>query len=153
VEPRLAIGDGALGFCKALPQVFGNAREQRCWVHKTANVLNKLPKHLQAKAKSDLHPIWMADTRENAHLAFDVFLQSYEPKYPKAAECLAKDKEALLTFYDFPAEHWIHIRTTTRLNRRLPPCGCAPPRLADAYRGRALCRCCSNLPKAPSSGG
>jgi len=112
IDPRLAVGDGALGFWKALPQVFGETRIQRCWVHKTANVLNKLPKHLQPKAKSDLQQIWMADTRENAYLAFDLFVQTYQPKYPKAAECLNKDKDALLTFYDFPAEHWIHLRTT-----------------------------------------
>jgi len=112
IDPKLAVGDGALGFWKALPQVFGETRIQRCWVHKTANVLNKLPKHLQPKAKSDLHQIWMAHTRENARLAFDLFVQTYQPKYPKAAECLNKDKDALLTFYDFPAEHWIHLRTT-----------------------------------------
>ncbi len=112
IDPKLAVGDGALGFWKALPQVFGETRVQRCWVHKTANVLNKLPKHLQPRAKSDLHQIWMADTRENARLAFNLFVQTYQPKYPKAAECLDKDKEALLTFYDFPAEHWIHLRTT-----------------------------------------
>lgn len=112
IDPKLAIGDGALGFWKALPQVFGATREQRCWVHKTVNVLNKLPKHLQPKAKSDLHQIWMAETREQAHIAFDTFVQSYEPKYPKAAACLAKDKDPLLTFYDFPAEHWHHIRTS-----------------------------------------
>jgi putative transposase len=112
IDPQLAIGDGALGFWKALPQVFGATREQRCWVHKTANVLNKLPKHLQAKAKSDLHQIWMAATREQAHTAFVTFVQTYEPKYPKAAECLAKDKTALLAFYDFPAAHWMHLRTT-----------------------------------------
>ncbi len=112
LDPRLAVGDGALGFWKALPQVFGETRVQRCWVHKTANVLNKLPKHLQPKAKSDLHQIWMAHTRENARLAFNLFVQTYQPKYPKAAECLSKDKDALLTFYDFPAEHWIHLRTT-----------------------------------------
>jgi len=112
IDPQLAIGDGALGFWKALPQVFGATREQRCWVHKTANVLNKLPKHLQPKAKSDLHQIWMAETRERAYVAFDVFVQSYEAKYPKAAQCLAKDKDRLLTFYDFPAEHWHHIRTS-----------------------------------------
>jgi len=111
-DPQLAIGDGALGFWKALPQVFGSTRAQRCWVHKTANVLNKLPKHLQAKAKSDLQQIWMADTRDNAHRAFATFVQTYEPKYPKAAECVAKDQDALLTFYDFPAVHWIHLRTT-----------------------------------------
>jgi putative transposase len=112
VDPQLAIGDGALGFWKALPQVFGATREQRCWVHKTANVLNKLPKHLQPKAKSDLHQIWMAETRERAYVAFDAFVQGYEAKYPKAAQCLAKDKDRLLTFYDFPAEHWHHIRTS-----------------------------------------
>jgi transposase-like protein len=112
IDPKLAIGDGALGFWKALPQVYGSTRAQRCWVHKTANVLNKLPKHLQAKAKSDLHQIWMAATRERAYAAFDNFVQSYEPKYPKAAQCLAKDKDPLLSFYDFPAEHWHHIRTS-----------------------------------------
>lgn len=112
VDPRLAIGDGALGFWKALPQVFGHTRTQRCWVHKTGNVLNKLPKHLQAKAKSDLHQIWMAPTREHASRAFESFLTAYHPKYPKAADCLAKDKTALLAFYDFPAPHWHHIRTT-----------------------------------------
>jgi transposase-like protein len=112
IDPQLAIGDGALGFWKALPQIFGATREQRCWVHKTANVLNKLPNHLQAKAKSDLHQIWMAATREQAHTAFATFVQTYEPKYPKATECLAKDKTALLAFYDFPAAHWMHLRTT-----------------------------------------
>ena len=90
--------------------MFGETRVQRCWVHKTANVLNKLPKHLQPK--SDLHQICMADTRENARLAFNLLVQTYLPKYPKAAECLNKDKDALLTFYDFPAEHWMHLRTT-----------------------------------------
>jgi len=112
IDPQLAIGDGALGFWKALPQVFGATREQRCWVHKTANVLNKLPKHLQAKAKSGLHQIWMAETREDAHHAFASFVEVYEPKYPKAAQCLAKDRNSLLSFYDFPAQHWHHIRTS-----------------------------------------
>lgn len=112
IDPKLAIGDGALGFWKALPQVFGSTREQRCWVHKTANVLNKLPKHLQAKAKSDLHQIWMAETRKDAHDAFATFVQVYQPKYPKAAQCLVKDQASLLSFYDFPAEHWHHIRTS-----------------------------------------
>lgn len=112
IDPKLAIGDGALGFWKALPQVFGTTQAQRCWVHKTANVLNKLPKHIQAKAKNELQQIWMAETREDAHHAFATFVQSYQPKYPKAAECLAKDHESLLSFYDFPAEHWHHIRTS-----------------------------------------
>ena len=110
--PELAVGDGALGFWKALRQVYGIAREQRCWVHKTGNVLNKLPKGLQKKAKSHLQGIWMAETRKQAENAFDFFLEAYGPKYDKATACLAKDRDALLTFYDFPAEHWKHIRTT-----------------------------------------
>ena len=110
--PELAIGDGALGFWKALPQVFSQTRIQRCWVHKTANVLNYLPKGQQAKAKALLHEIWMAATRQEAEQAFDLFIATYQAKYPKATECLAKDREALLTFYDFPAEHWAHLRTT-----------------------------------------
>ena len=112
VDPKLAIGDGSLGFWKALPQVFGSTRAQRCWKHKTANVLNKLPKGLQAKAKADLNDIWMAESRAAAEQALDNFLLSYELKYPKASECLHKDRAALLTFYDFPALHWQHIRTT-----------------------------------------
>ena len=112
IDPHLAIGDGALGFWKALPQVYGHTRTQRCWVHKSGNVLNKLPKHLHPKAKSDLQQIWMAPTREQASRAFAAFLTAYAPKYPKAADCLAKDQQALLAFYDFPAEHWHHLRTT-----------------------------------------
>jgi transposase-like protein len=112
IDPKLAIGDGALGFWKALKLVYPQTREQRCWVHKTANVLDKLPKRLQAEAKQKLHEIWMADTREHAHQAFDLFRKTYEAKYPKAVECLTKDREVLLAFYDFPAEHWIHLRTT-----------------------------------------
>lgn len=112
VEPKLAIGDGALGFWKALPQVFGTTRGQRCWVHKTKNVLNYLPVGLQAKAKEGLHQIWMAESRADATQAFDGFLTSYGAKYPKATDCLARDREALLSFYDFPAEHWLHIRTS-----------------------------------------
>lgn len=110
--PRLAIGDGALGFWKALPQVFGATRDQRCWVHKTANVLNRLPKGAQGKAKGMIHEIWMAETKAEAERALERFVETYEAKYPKATECLRKDRKALLTFYDFPAEHWAHIRTT-----------------------------------------
>jgi putative transposase len=112
IPPKLAIGDGALGFWKALAEVYGKARRQRCWVHKTANVLNKLPKSVQSKAKGGLHEIWMAETKAKADKAFDAFVETYGPKYPKAVECLVKDREELLTFYDFPAEHWKHIRTT-----------------------------------------
>ena len=117
IDPQLATGDGALGFWKALPHVFPKTREQRCWpiyeeTGKTANVLDKLPKRLQATAKEKLHQIWMADTRAHAGQAFDLFLETYEAKYPKACECLRKDRDALLAFYDFPAEHWVHLRTT-----------------------------------------
>jgi len=112
IDPKLAVGDGALGFWKALKKVYPQTREQRCWVHKTANVLDKLPKRLQPEAKAKLHAIWMADTREHANQAFDLFQRTYEAKYPKAVECLTKDREVLLAFYDFPAEHWIHLRTT-----------------------------------------
>ena len=112
VDPKLAIADGALGFWKALPQVYPTTREQRCWVHKTANVLDKMPKRVQGKGKEMLHAIWMAPTRAEGHKAFDAFAAMFEAKYPNAVECLKKDRDVLLTFYDFPAEHWIHIRTT-----------------------------------------
>ena len=112
VDPKLATRYGALGFWKALPKVFSQTREQRCWFHKSGNVLDKLPKRLQAGAKEKLHQIWMADTREAAYEAFDLFIETYQAKYPKAAECLQKDREELLAFYDFPAEHWGHLRTT-----------------------------------------
>jgi transposase-like protein len=110
--PLLAVGDGSLGFWAALDEVFPETRHQRCWVHKTANVLNALPKSLQGKAKSGLHEIWMAPTRQAATVAFDRFVASYGAKYPKAVEKLTQDRESLLAFYDFPAEHWQHIRTT-----------------------------------------
>ena len=110
--PQLAIGDGALGFWKALSKVYDGTRWQRCWVHKTANVLNSLPKSLQSKAKSKLHQIWQAANKDEAARHFNDFVNTYEAKYPKAAQCLEKDRDALFTFYDFPAEHWRHIRTT-----------------------------------------
>jgi putative transposase len=112
IEPKLAIGDGALGFWKALRQTWSETQEQRCWVHKTANVLDKLPKSVQPKAKDLLHEIYLAPSRAEADKAFDRFLSTYEAKYPKATECLAKDRAELLRFYDFPAEHWMHLRTT-----------------------------------------
>jgi putative transposase len=110
--PKLAAGDGALGFWAALREVFPQTKEQRCWVHKTANVLNKMPKALQAKAKADLHEIWNASTKVDAGKAFDLFCAKYQAKYDKAVACLEKDRDVLLTFYHFPAEHWKHIRTT-----------------------------------------
>jgi transposase-like protein len=112
IGPQLAIADGALGFWKAIDQVWPKTRTQRCWVHKTANVLNKLPKSLQAKAKRALQDIWMAQTRQDAEAAFDGFIECYGLKYEKAVECLSEDRDPLLAFYDFPAEHWKHLRTT-----------------------------------------
>ena len=112
LAPQLATGDGALGFWAALRKVYPATREQRCWFHKTANVLNKLPKTIQPKAKAMLHDIWMAETKQAAERAFDLFLETFRAKYPGAATCLEKDRDVLLTFYDFPAEHWRHIRTT-----------------------------------------
>ena len=112
VPPRLVIADGALGFWKAAGEVWPKTREQRCWVHKTANVLGKLPKSQHPKAKRALQEIWMTETKAAAELAFDAFIESYAPKYEKAADCLSKDRDTLLAFYDFPAEHWKHLRTT-----------------------------------------
>ncbi len=111
-DPQLAIGDGALGFWKALPQVWPTTQKQRCWVHKTANVINKLPKKLQPQAKSALWEIYRAETKTDANQTFNRFLKTYQVKYPEAADCLAKDRDVLLRFYDFPAEHWKHIRST-----------------------------------------
>lgn len=112
IAPKLAVGDGALGFWGALTEAYGETKHQRCWFHKMGNVLDKLPKNQQGQATKLLHEIWMAATREDAYKAFDFFIETYEKKYPKATECLKKDKEELLAFYDFPAEHWGHIRTT-----------------------------------------
>ena len=110
--PDLAVGDGALGFWAALREVFGSTSEQRCWFHKTGNVLNAMPKSIQSKAKGHLHDIWQAETKAEANAAFDFFIETYGVKYEKAVAKLVKDRATLLTFYDFPAEHWKHIRTT-----------------------------------------
>jgi putative transposase len=112
VAPELAVADGALGFWQAIEEVWPQTRGQRCWVHKTANVLNKLPKSQQSKAKRALQEIWMAETKKDALAAFDVFVETWSVKYEKAVESLVKDRDALLAFYDFPAEHWKHLRTT-----------------------------------------
>ena len=112
IDPELAIGDGGLGFWGAVRKVFPQTREQRCWVHKTANVLNKLPTGVQPKAKAMLYDIWMAETQPAADRAFDLFLATLAAKFPAATTCLAKDRDVRLTFYAFSAEHWIHIRTT-----------------------------------------
>ena len=110
--PELAIGDGAMGFWAALEEVYPESRQQRCWMHKTLNILNCLPKSVQPKAKQALHEIWQAESRADAERAFDLFVKTYEVKYPKAAQCLQKDHEELLAFYDFPAQHWLSIRTS-----------------------------------------
>jgi transposase-like protein len=111
-KPALAKAGGAFGFWKALGEVWPTTREQRCWVHKTANILNKMPKSLHTKAKRALQEIWMAETKKDAVKAFDAFVETYQIKYDRAADCLTKDRDALLAFYDFPAEHWKHLRTT-----------------------------------------
>ena len=112
VAPEIAVADGALGFWKALGEVWPKTVEQRCWVHKTANILNKMPKSLHAKAKLAVQQIWMAETKADAGAAFDVFVETYGVKYPRATQCLTKDRQTLLAFYDFPAAHWKHLRTT-----------------------------------------
>ena len=117
--PELAVADGALGFWQALEEVWPRTRGQRCWVHKTANVLNKLPKSQQSKAKRALQEIWMAETKKDALLAFDAFIETWGVKYDRATECLIKDRDALLAFYDFPAEHWKHLRTTNVIESSL----------------------------------
>ena len=111
-KPKLVVGDGALGFWGALDEVYPEARHQRCWLHKTMNVLNALPKPAQPKAKQALHAIWQAETKAQAEKAFDLFIKTYEAKYPKATLCLQKDRQELMAFYDFPAQHWQSIRTT-----------------------------------------
>ena len=142
--PKLAVGDGALGFWNALAKVFPTTRRQRCWVHKTANVLNKMPKSLQSKAKEAIQEIWMAETKKEAEKAFDSFLNRFGDKYPKATDCLRKDREDLLAFYDFPAVHWVHIRTsnpiestfaTVRLRtKKTRNCGSRETTLAMAFK-------------------
>jgi len=111
-SPQLAIGDGAMGFWSAMDEVYPETHHQRCWVHKTANILNCLPKTSQPRAKKALHEIWRAETKADAEQAFELFIESYDAKYPKATLSLQKDREALLAFYDFPAKHWQSIRTS-----------------------------------------
>lgn len=112
IDPRLAVGDGALGFWAALEEICPQTGEQRCWVHKTANILDKIPKRIQPKAKTMIHDMYMADSKETAISAYEHFIETFKDKYPRAVDCLRKDKEQLFTFYNFPAAHWIHIRTT-----------------------------------------
>jgi len=142
--PKLAVGDGALGFWAALPEVFPGTRCQRCWVHKTANVLDKMPKRVQPDAKRLIHEMYMAQTREQAMTAYREFCERYEAKFPKAVACLTKDESALFAFYDFPAEHWTHIRTTNPIestfatirhrHRQTKGCGSRVATLAMVYK-------------------
>ncbi len=143
-SPKLAVGDGALGFWGALTQVYPTCRHQRCWVHKTANILNKLPKSMQPKVKEALHDIWMAESRDEADKAFDSAIARFSTKYPKAMACLEKNREELLAFYDFPAEHWIHLRTTNPIEstfatvrlrtKKTRNCGSRDTTLAMVYK-------------------
>lgn len=112
VAPEIAVGDGALGFWKAHDEAFPKTRHQRCWVHKTLNVLDKLPKSVQPNAHRDLREIWQAPSRAAAEAAMTTFAEKYAPKYQKAVDCLLKDRDTLLTFFDFPAEHFVHLRTS-----------------------------------------
>ena len=142
--PRLAVGDGALGFWGALPEVFPATREQRCWVHKTANILDKMPKTVQPGAKQLIHEMYMAERKKDALKAFEEFVERYGAKYPKAVDCLVKDKDVLFTFYDFPAEHWQHIRSTNVIestfatirhrHRQTKGCGSRTATLAMVFR-------------------
>jgi len=144
MPPKLATGDGALGFWKALTKKWPSTKQQRCWVHKTANVLNKVPKSVQPKIKEALHDIWMAETREAAYKSYDSCVKRFEDKYPGAMKCLTKDKASMLAFYDFPAAHWQHIRTsnpiesvfaTVRLRTtKVKNCGNRKTTLSMAYK-------------------
>ena len=138
--PELAVADGALGFWKAIEEVWPTTRGQRCWVHKTANVLNKLPKSLQAKAKRALHEIWMAETKADAEAALGAFAETYGVKYDKAVECLIKDRQAMLAFYDFPAEHWKHLRTSNPIESTFA---------TVRHRTVRTKGCLSNKPRSP----
>lgn len=147
IAPKLAVSDGAMGFQAAAAEVWAETRIQRCWFHKSGNVLDKLPKSLQGKAKGMLHDQYLAPTREDALKAFDLFVESFGTKYPKAVECLVKDKDDLFAFYDFPAAHWLHLRTTNPIestfatvrlrHRKTKGCGTRKATLAMVYK---LCR-------------
>ena len=151
LDPELATGDGALGFWQALHEVWPKARQQRCWVHKTANVLNKLPPSLHGKAKHDLHAIYEAESRAAAEKAFDHFVAKYGSKYDKAVDCLSKDREALLAFYDFTRRALEACAgPRTRSKAPLPPSGCEPPRRRVACRGRRRWPWSSSSPSRPN---
>lgn len=137
--PKLAVGDGAMGFWAALAEVYPQTRAQRCWVHKTVNVLDKLPKRIQPQAKSALHDIWQAQTKDHATTAFDRFLATYEAKYPKAAKCLEQDRDALLAFYDFAATHWQHLRTTNPIESTFATIRLRTAKTRNCFSARTGC--------------
>jgi hypothetical protein len=139
IAPEIAVGDGALGFWKALDEAFPSTRHQRCWQHKTLNVLDKLPKSVQPAAHRDLREIWLSPDRASADFAITTFAEKYAPKYDKAVDCLLKDHDALLTFFDFPAEHWAHLRTLEPDRERVRD-GAASH---GAHEGRALAGHCA----------
>ena len=142
--PKLAIGDGALGFWAALEEEFGCTQQQRCWVHKTANILDKMPRSVQPDAKKLIHEMYLAPTRVDASSAYDAFVARYSAKYPKAVTCLTKDHDVLFTFYSFPAEHWRHLRTTNPIEstfatvrhrtRQTKGCGSRTATMAMVYK-------------------
>ena len=144
IAPKLAVGDGALGFWAALRKTFTDTAQQRCWFHKSGNVLSKMPKSVQPRAKSDLHEIWQAETRDAAMKAFDHFIEKYDAKYSGACQCLKKDRDVLLSFYDFPAKHWAHLRTTNPIestfatirlrHRRTKGCGSRRTSMAMMFK-------------------
>ena len=142
--PKLAIGDGALGFWAAMEEEFSTTQQQRCWVHKTANILDKMPRSVQPDAKKLIHEMYMAPTVKDAGRAYDAFVARYIPKYPKAVTCLTKDQDVLFTFYSFPAEHWRHLRTTNPIEstfatvrhrtRQTKECGSGTATMAMVYK-------------------
>ena len=153
LDPELATGDGALGFWQALHEVWPKTKQQRCWVHKAANVLNKLPASLQGKAKQDLHAIYKAENRQAAEQALDRFIAKYGVKYDKAAACLAKDRDSLLAFYDFPASTGNTSGRATPSRAPSPRSGCAPTRPRAAYPVRRHWRWSSSSRSRPSGTG
>jgi putative transposase len=134
LAPKLAIGEGSLGFWLALQEEYGPVPQ----LHKTANILDKMPRSVQGRAKELIHEMYLSPTRKTALEAYDQFIASYEAKCPKATDCLEKDKEWLFIFYDFPAQHWSHLRTTNPIDQLLPPFGYVPTEPRDAARGSPL---------------
>ena len=139
MQPELAVGDGALGFWKALEEVFPSTRHQRCWVHKAVNVLNAVPKSMAPQVKRDLNEISRAADRAAATLALDTYVEKYGAKYAKAVACLERDRDALLAFFDFPAEHWDHLRTANPIESVFATVAIGPCAQRARSRSKRLC--------------